>query len=84
MSTIEWLTMLSILTEGLTFVLVLHYVRTMGAFTERIERAQEGTRRSNELKRQSDERVMARIREFEQKAEFLDDLLKASHDQRSA
>jgi len=80
MQPMELLTLLSILIEGLTFALVLYYVRTRGCYTERIERAQEGTRRSNELKRQSDERVIARIVEFELKADMLDDLIKTYHD----
>ena len=65
-------------------VILLTQRRSFGVYTERIERAEEGTRRSNELKRQSNERVIDRITEFELKAELLTDLEKAYHADRSA
>ena len=52
----------SILLSGTALVILLTQRKSMGCFTERVERAQEGTRRSNELKRQSDERLRDEIK----------------------
>ena len=56
MSRPEWLTLGAIGVSAALCGLVLWLPARLGAFTQRIERADEATRRSNELVRQSNER----------------------------
>jgi hypothetical protein len=75
-----WVSLLAIMLSGVAIVILITQRRSMGCFTERIERAQEGTRRSNELKRQSDERVIDRVNDLGLKADLLAELMKATHE----
>ena len=57
-----WVAVLGILLSGLTMAIVLAARRSFGSLTERIERAADGVRQSNELTRQSNARAIDEFR----------------------
>ncbi len=86
-----WVCLASIVLSGIAIVILLTQRRSMGCYTERIERTQEGTRRSNELKRQSDERLREALLDHRIEYSLIREELKAVrqayrhlHDERSA
>jgi hypothetical protein len=56
-------TVACVVCSGAALAVMLHVQRSFGAYTCRIERAHEGTRRSQELTRQSNERLAHRLDE---------------------
>lgn len=76
----DLISIVAILLSGTACVILLTQRKSLGCFTERIELSNEGKRRSEELTRQSNERVIERVADLGLKADLLAELMKATRE----